>query len=218
MVISRTATSVIPRLPTTMPFGDVPFARMVSLTPVPGVADPVAVTPARRRSSDAATTSVLLNLVIGATPALPRCRPLVPEAAERRRAGCQPEAVREERDRVIEADERDQLEDLIDTERRRERDPQLFGDARRIVQLVDQPDQQPLLGIPGRIIGVPVHRRPHLLRRQGRALLEECDVDAPRARAGTPRARSVADDLAMPERDWTAGETAAGSDAVARAA
>src|SRR5206468_10334212 len=71
-VLLFVATAPAPAAFSTLSLHDalpISFARMVSLTPVPGVADPVAVTPARRRSSDAATTSVLLNLVIGATPA-----------------------------------------------------------------------------------------------------------------------------------------------------
>src|SRR5713101_5899290 len=67
MVISRTVTSVVPRPLTTMPVGDVPLARIVSLTPVPGVADTTAGIPTSR-NPDAPTTRLLRNLLIGPTP------------------------------------------------------------------------------------------------------------------------------------------------------
>jgi len=42
---------------------------------------------------------------------------------------------------VVEADQRDQLEDLLDAERRRELAPELVRDCRGVVKLVDEPDQ-----------------------------------------------------------------------------
>jgi hypothetical protein len=42
---------------------------------------------------------------------------------------------------VIEADQRDQLENLLDTERRRQLAPEPVRDSRGVVKLVDEPDQ-----------------------------------------------------------------------------
>jgi hypothetical protein len=55
--------------------------------------------------------------------------------------GSEAESVREEGDRVVEADQRDQLEDLLDAERRRQLARELVRDCRGVVKLVDEPDQ-----------------------------------------------------------------------------
>src|SRR5437667_380139 len=99
-----------------------------------------------------------------------------PRSGRRRRAvglGREPETVGEERHRMVEADQRDQLQDLLDAERCREPFPELVGDRRRVVQLVDQPDQQPFFLAPGRIVRAAAQGGPDLRRRQGDPLGDE---------------------------------------------
>ena len=91
---------------------------------------------------------------------------------------------------MVEADQRDQLEDLLDAERCREPFPELVGDRRRVVQLVDQPDQQPFFLAPGRIVRAAAQGGPDLRRRQGDPLGEERDVDAPLVGTAAARARN----------------------------
>src|SRR2546430_14060891 len=70
-----------------------------------------------------------------------------------------PEAVGQERYRMVEADQRDQFQDLFDAEGRREIVPDLFREICRVVQLIDHSDQQALIVAPGGVIPTPVHRR-----------------------------------------------------------
>src|SRR5947199_9781863 len=51
------------------------------------------------------------------------------------------DAVREERHGVVEADQRDRLEDLLEAEGRGQFLPEPIGDRGRVVQLVDEADQ-----------------------------------------------------------------------------
>ena len=89
------------------------------------------------------------------------CYDVMPQAAPMR-ARLQVSARREERNRVVKADQGDQLEDLLNTKSRCERFPEFPGDIRRVVQLIHQPDQQQLLAAPRRVIGVAAYGRANL--------------------------------------------------------
>src|SRR5713226_5451606 len=93
--------------------------------------------------------------------------------------GREPQAVGKERNRMVETDQRDQLEDLFDTEGRSKRVPHLVGEVRRVVQLIDHPNEQPFLVAPGRIVSITAHRRAYLLGREGDPLGEECNMYSP---------------------------------------
>src|SRR5882762_1486450 len=80
------------------------------------------------------------------------------------------------------------------------------------MQLINQPDQQPLLIGPRRIIRTAVHGGAHLSGRQANALGEKCDVNAPLVGAAAARAGTVDHDLAVAHRDWAAVEQAAGAE------
>src|SRR4029453_3001917 len=90
--------------------------------------------------------------------------PCLGRAGRRERRGVvlggEPQAVREERDGMVEAHERDQLQDLLHAERRGEGIPEPVGDAGSLVQLVDKPDEQPLIVGPSGIVAAPPPRGP----------------------------------------------------------
>src|SRR6267143_4129762 len=111
--------------------------------------------------------------------------------------GREPQAVGKEQYRMVEADQRDQLEDLFDTEGRSKRIPHLVREVRRVVQLIDRPDKQPFLVAPGRVVRITAHRRAYLFGRQGDALGEECNMHSPLVGAAAARAGAVDYDLAV---------------------
>src|SRR5215831_7503631 len=78
-----------------------------------------------------------------------RCRPF--GKSRRKLFRHQPKAVRKERYRMILADKSNELEYLIESKRLRELYPECIRYRGRLMQLIDQPNYQPLLDAPQRI-------------------------------------------------------------------
>src|SRR5262245_5312811 len=98
---------------------------------------------------------------------------------------------------MVEANQCDQLEDLLDAEGCRKRVPNLLKERRRVVQLVDHPDEGSFIDAPEGVIRIAVHGRTYLLLRQGDPLGEECDVHAPLVGAAAASTGAVDHDLSV---------------------
>ena len=108
-----------------------------------------------------------------------------------------PRRVRRERDQVVEARERDQLDQLGWLPGPCELGPEVVGDGRVVVELVGEPDEQGLAGRPDGIARVCQDGCRDLALGEAHLPREDGGVDAPFVLASTARAGAVDHDLAI---------------------